>query len=60
MFVMGRLTSGMLRADPDAPESPQGRTNRGIAMSVLTLPPPPDSPNTVTLPGSPPNSAMLS
>ncbi|WP_210592174.1 type VII secretion protein EccB [Streptomyces sp. GESEQ-35] len=35
MFVMGRLTSGMLRADPDAPESPQGRTNRGIAISVL-------------------------
>lgn len=35
MFTMGRLTSGMLRADPDAPESPQGRTNRGIAISVL-------------------------
>nr|WSZ98222.1 type VII secretion protein EccB [Streptomyces sp. NBC_00857] len=35
MFVMGRLTSGMLRADPDAPESPQGRTNRGIAISVI-------------------------
>ncbi|MFE9387721.1 type VII secretion protein EccB [Streptomyces sp. NPDC007025] len=35
MFIMGRLTSGMLRADPDAPESPQGRTNRGIAISVL-------------------------
>lgn len=35
MFMMGRLTSGMLRADPDAPESPQGRTNRGIAISVL-------------------------
>ncbi|MFF4172331.1 type VII secretion protein EccB [Streptomyces sp. NPDC001744] len=35
MFVMGRLTSGMLRADPDAPESPQGRTNRGIAVSVV-------------------------
>ncbi|MER8235784.1 type VII secretion protein EccB [Streptomyces sp. NPDC094049] len=35
MFVMGRLTSGLLRADPDAPESPQGRTNRGIAISVI-------------------------
>ncbi|NSC24346.1 type VII secretion protein EccB [Streptomyces albus subsp. chlorinus] len=35
MFVMGRLTSGMLRADPDAPESPQGRTNRGVALSVV-------------------------
>ncbi|MGP3985813.1 type VII secretion protein EccB [Streptomyces sp. 3N207] len=35
MFIMGRLTSGMLRADPDAPESPQGRTNRGITISIL-------------------------
>ncbi|MDT0435451.1 MULTISPECIES: type VII secretion protein EccB [Streptomyces] len=35
MFVMGRLTSGMLRADPDAPESPQGRTNRGVALSIV-------------------------
>ncbi|WP_405389890.1 type VII secretion protein EccB [Streptomyces sp. NBC_01102] len=35
MFVMGRLTSGMLRGDPDAPESPQGRTNRGIALGVV-------------------------
>lgn len=35
MFVMGRLTSAMLRADPDAPESPQGRTNRAVAISVL-------------------------
>ncbi|MFD9053309.1 type VII secretion protein EccB [Streptomyces zaomyceticus] len=35
MFVMGRLTSGMLRADPDAPESPQGRTNRGTAIGVV-------------------------
>lgn len=36
---MGRITSGMLRADPDAPESPQGRTNRstagGIVVAVL-------------------------
>ncbi|MBB5939705.1 type VII secretion protein EccB [Streptomyces zagrosensis] len=35
MFVMGRLTSGMLRGDPDAPESPQGRTNRGIALGIV-------------------------
>lgn len=35
MFVMGRLTSAMLRGDPDAPESPQGRTNRGIAVGVV-------------------------
>ncbi|MFJ7078531.1 type VII secretion protein EccB [Streptomyces sp. NPDC098781] len=35
MFLMGRLTSSMLRTDPDAPESPQGRTNRGIAIGVL-------------------------
>ncbi len=28
-FMMGRLTSGMLLADPDAPESPLGRTSRG-------------------------------
>ncbi|MFE5767049.1 type VII secretion protein EccB [Streptomyces sp. NPDC056485] len=35
MFLMGRLTSGMLRADPDSPESPQGRTNRGIAIGVI-------------------------
>ncbi|MFD8383049.1 type VII secretion protein EccB [Streptomyces sp. NPDC059679] len=35
MFVMGRLTSAMLRADPDAPESPQGRTNRAVTISIL-------------------------
>ncbi|MFI1829717.1 type VII secretion protein EccB [Streptomyces sp. NPDC020412] len=35
MFLMGRLTSGMLRSDPDAPESPQGRTNRGIAIGII-------------------------
>ncbi|NJQ02990.1 type VII secretion protein EccB [Streptomyces zingiberis] len=35
MFLMGRLTSGMLRADPDAPESPQGRTNRGVAIGII-------------------------
>ncbi len=31
----------------------------GEVMSVLTEPPPADSPNTVTLPGSPPNAAMF-
>ncbi|MET8130230.1 type VII secretion protein EccB [Streptomyces sp. NPDC005231] len=35
IFMMGRLTSGMLRADPDSPESPQGRTNRGIVIGVI-------------------------
>ncbi|MFE5027880.1 type VII secretion protein EccB [Streptomyces sp. NPDC056656] len=35
MFMMGRLTSGMLRADPDAAESPQGRTNRGIVIGIV-------------------------
>ncbi|MER6094548.1 type VII secretion protein EccB [Streptomyces sp. NPDC001728] len=34
MFVMGRLVSGMLRQDPDAPESPVGRTNRGLAWGI--------------------------
>jgi hypothetical protein len=32
----------------------------GMAISVVTLPPPPDCPKIVTLPASPPNSAMLS
>ncbi|QDY80305.1 type VII secretion protein EccB [Streptomyces qinzhouensis] len=35
MFLMGRLTSSILRSDPDAPESPQGRTNRGIAIGII-------------------------
>jgi type VII secretion protein EccB len=35
LFVMGRITSGMLRADPDAPESPQGRTNRGTIAGIV-------------------------
>ncbi|MFJ6016960.1 type VII secretion protein EccB [Streptomyces sp. NPDC092952] len=34
-FVMGRLTSGMLLADPDAPESPLGRTTRGVVIGVV-------------------------
>ncbi|MFK4103142.1 type VII secretion protein EccB [Streptomyces sp. NPDC019531] len=35
MFVMGRLASAMLRSEPDAPESPSGRTNRGVALSLI-------------------------
>ncbi|MEV5387080.1 type VII secretion protein EccB [Streptomyces sp. NPDC052721] len=35
LFVMGRLASAMLRSEPDAPESPSGRTNRGVAMSLI-------------------------
>ncbi|MDH6133262.1 type VII secretion protein EccB [Kitasatospora sp. MAA4] len=39
LFVMSRLASGMLRAEPDAPDTPIGRTTRGavtgLAMAVL-------------------------
>ncbi|MFE3093087.1 type VII secretion protein EccB [Streptomyces sp. NPDC059248] len=34
MFVMGRLTGGMLRQDLDAPDTPTGRTNRGLAWGI--------------------------
>ncbi|MGP2438316.1 type VII secretion protein EccB [Streptomyces sp. JW3] len=34
-FMMGRLTSGMLLADPDAPESPLGRTTRGALIGII-------------------------
>ncbi|MGW1275122.1 type VII secretion protein EccB, partial [Streptomyces sp. NPDC002491] len=34
-FAMSRLTSGMLLADPDAPESPLARTTRGALIGVL-------------------------
>ncbi|MDQ0792524.1 type VII secretion protein EccB [Streptomyces sp. B1I3] len=34
-FMMGRLSSGLLAADPDAPESPLGRTTRGVVFGVL-------------------------
>ncbi|MFF7645140.1 type VII secretion protein EccB [Streptomyces canus] len=34
-FMMGRLTSGMLLADPDAPESPLGRTTRGALIGIV-------------------------
>jgi type VII secretion protein EccB len=35
MFVMGRLTSGLLRVDLDSPESPVGRTNRGLVTGIV-------------------------
>jgi type VII secretion protein EccB len=31
-FVVSRLTSGLMRTDPDAFESPNSRTNRGMAL----------------------------
>ncbi|MEV1019287.1 type VII secretion protein EccB [Streptomyces sp. NPDC050264] len=34
-FMMGRLSSGLLTADPDAPESPLGRTTRGVVFGAL-------------------------
>ncbi|KAA0942288.1 type VII secretion protein EccB [Streptomyces apricus] len=34
-FLMGRLSSSLLMADPDAPESPLGRTTRGVVFGVL-------------------------
>src|SRR6266705_2431294 len=34
-FVINRLTAGMLRRDPDAEESPTGRTSRGIMLGVV-------------------------
>ncbi|MFF5158009.1 type VII secretion protein EccB [Streptomyces sp. NPDC000348] len=34
-FAMGRLTAGMLLADPDAPETPTGRTTRGVFIGLL-------------------------
>ncbi|WP_435296749.1 type VII secretion protein EccB [Streptomyces sp. YPW6] len=34
-FMMGRLSSGLLMADPDAPESPLGRTTRGVVFGLL-------------------------
>ncbi|MET9535484.1 MULTISPECIES: type VII secretion protein EccB [unclassified Streptomyces] len=35
MFVMGRLSSGMQRAEPDAPDTPTARTWRGIIWGLL-------------------------
>ncbi|MFD7450586.1 type VII secretion protein EccB [Kitasatospora sp. NPDC059827] len=35
LFVMGRLATGMLRGEPDAPDVPTGRTSRGIVTGLL-------------------------
>ncbi|MGW4601085.1 type VII secretion protein EccB [Streptomyces sp. NPDC004457] len=34
-FTMTRLTAGMLLAEPDAPDTPLGRTTRGVFVGVL-------------------------
>ncbi|MCX5355740.1 type VII secretion protein EccB [Streptomyces mirabilis] len=34
-FVVSRLTSGLLRADPDAPEPSTRRTDRGVAFGAV-------------------------
>ncbi|MGW4807651.1 type VII secretion protein EccB [Kitasatospora sp. NPDC004272] len=34
LFVMGRVAAGVLRAEPDAPDTPVGRTNRGAALGL--------------------------
>ncbi|MFF4761247.1 type VII secretion protein EccB [Streptomyces sp. NPDC001292] len=34
-FIMTRLTAGMLLAEPDAPDTPLGRTTRGVFIGVL-------------------------
>ncbi|MFF8593833.1 type VII secretion protein EccB [Streptomyces sp. NPDC015220] len=34
-FVVSRLTSGLLRADPDLPEPPTRRTDRGVAFGAV-------------------------
>ncbi|MDH6116818.1 type VII secretion protein EccB [Kitasatospora sp. GAS204A] len=34
LFVMSRLASGMLRAEPDAPDTPHGRTTRGAVIGI--------------------------
>ncbi|MFG2910194.1 type VII secretion protein EccB [Kitasatospora sp. NPDC048286] len=35
LFVMGRLATGMLRGEPDAPDVPTGRTSRGIVTGLV-------------------------
>ncbi|MGW0859211.1 type VII secretion protein EccB, partial [Streptomyces sp. NPDC002690] len=37
LFVMGRLSGGLLRADPDATETPSSRTWRGLVWGVLLV-----------------------
>ncbi|MFG2905172.1 type VII secretion protein EccB [Kitasatospora sp. NPDC048286] len=34
LFVMSRVASGMLRAEPDAPDTPVARTTRGAAVGL--------------------------
>ncbi|BAJ32726.1 MULTISPECIES: type VII secretion protein EccB [Kitasatospora] len=34
LFVMGRVAAGVLRAEPDAPDTPVGRTNRGAVLGL--------------------------
>ncbi|MEU5850481.1 type VII secretion protein EccB [Saccharopolyspora shandongensis] len=34
-FIMGRLSAGMLRADPDISDTPQRRTSRGLALGIV-------------------------
>ncbi|MEV4560470.1 type VII secretion protein EccB [Kitasatospora sp. NPDC049285] len=35
LFVMSRLAAGMLRAEPDAPDIPTGRTTRGVRNGLF-------------------------
>ncbi|MFD4395783.1 type VII secretion protein EccB [Kitasatospora sp. NPDC058478] len=35
LFVMGRLATGMLRGEPDAPDTPAGRTSRGTVTGLI-------------------------
>ncbi|MFE6054955.1 type VII secretion protein EccB [Kitasatospora sp. NPDC056446] len=35
LFVMGRLATGMLRGEPDAPDAPTGRTSRGMTTGII-------------------------
>ncbi|MFJ1751861.1 type VII secretion protein EccB [Kitasatospora sp. NPDC088134] len=35
LFVMGRVAAGVLRAEPDAPDTPVGRTNRGAVTGLV-------------------------
>ncbi|WP_446037287.1 type VII secretion protein EccB [Streptomyces sp. SID1143] len=35
LFVLGRLSSSMLRDDPDTPDAPLGRTRRGMGCGIV-------------------------
>ena len=60
--AMSRASSGVKNVPGTlcAIARPNSPAARGIASSAATDPPPADSPNTVTRPGSPPNARMLS